>query len=157
MLNEHLAAIPQIQLLGGYCVKQPKSTPLTGLGKFEVFGTTGRKVRLSVSISWIAQGPQSSSGDQQKRNQFRGPIYTDFDLSLYKSVPLHLGDAKLTAGIQAFNLLNHSPFDAPVNDISNGQFGHIIANVVTPTSILGSSLGGDSAPRQLQLTARFEF
>jgi hypothetical protein len=95
--------------------------------------------------------------NQQKRNQFRGPIYTDFDLSLYKSVPLHLGDAKLTAGIQAFNLLNHSPFDSPVNDISSGQFGHITANVVTPTSILGSSLGGDSAPRQLQLTARFEF
>lgn len=93
----------------------------------------------------------------QKRNQFRGPIYTNFDLSLYKSVPLHLGDAKLTAGIQAFNLLNHSPFDSPANDISSGEFGHITANVVTPTSILGSSLGGDSAPRQLQLTARFEF
>jgi hypothetical protein len=28
-----------------------------------VFGTTGRKVRLSVSIGGISQGPQSSSGD----------------------------------------------------------------------------------------------
>jgi hypothetical protein len=35
----------------------------SGLHVFGVFGTTGRKVRLSVLISWIAQGPQSSPGD----------------------------------------------------------------------------------------------
>ena len=100
---------------------------------------------------------QTSGFNLQRRNQFRGPIYTNFDLSLYKATAIHWEEAKLTLGVQAFNLLNHSPFDSPVNDISSGEFGHIIANVVTPTSILGSSLGGDSAPRQLQLTARFEF
>jgi len=110
-----------------------------------------------LNSSDFAAVDATSAFNLQKRNQFRGPIYTDFDLSLYKAIPLHVAGAKLTAAIQAFNLLNHTPFDSPVNDISNGQFGHITANVVTPTSILGSSLGGDSAPRQLQLTARFEF
>ena len=100
---------------------------------------------------------QTSGFNRQRRNQFRGPIYTNFDLSLYKATPILWENGKLTFGAQAFNLLNHSPFDSPVNDISSGQFGRIIANVVTPTSILGSFLGGDSAPRQLQLTARFEF
>jgi hypothetical protein len=100
---------------------------------------------------------QTAGFNLQRRNQFRGPIYTDVDMSLYKATPIHWEDAKVTLGIQAFNLFNHSPFDSPVNDVSSGQFGHIIANTVTPTSILGSFLGGDSAPRQLQLTARFEF
>ncbi|HEY6765478.1 MAG TPA: hypothetical protein VI386_11955, partial [Candidatus Sulfotelmatobacter sp.] len=100
---------------------------------------------------------QTSGFNLQRRNLFRGPIYTGFNLGLYKSTPIHRENIRLTAGIQAFNLLNHSPFDSPVNDIASGEFGHIVANVVTPTSILGSFLGGDSAPRQLQLTARFEF
>jgi hypothetical protein len=93
----------------------------------------------------------------QTRNQFRGPIYTNVDLSLYKATPIHWEATKLTLGIQAFNLLNHTPFDSPINDISSAQFGRITSNVSTPTSILGAFLGGDSSPRQLQLTARFEF
>lgn len=105
----------------------------------------------------FAEVGQTVGFNLQRRNQFRGPIYTNFDLSLYKATPIHWENATFTLGVQAFNLLNHSPFDSPVNDISSGQFGHIVANVVTPTSILGSALGGDSAPRQLQLTARFEF
>ncbi|MFL6304574.1 MAG: hypothetical protein ACJ72H_13635, partial [Candidatus Sulfotelmatobacter sp.] len=86
-----------------------------------------------------------------------GPIYTNFDLSLYKATKLPWEKANLTLGVQAFNLLNHAPFDSPVNDVSSAQFGRIISNVSTPTSILGAFLGGDSSPRQLQLTARFEF
>ena len=105
----------------------------------------------------FAGAGETSSFNLQRRNQFRGPIYTTFALSLYKATPVHWENAKLALGVQAFNLLNHSPFDSPVNDVSSGQFGHIVANVVTPTSILGAFLGGDSAPRQLQLTARFEF
>src|SRR6185437_12732070 len=95
--------------------------------------------------------------NEQRRNQFRGPIYTNFDLSLYKATKLPWEKANLTVGVQAFNLLNHAPFNSPVNDVSSAQFGRIISNVSTPTSILGAFLGGDSSPRQLQLTARFEF
>jgi hypothetical protein len=38
-----------------------------------VFGTTGRKVRLSVSISWIARGPHSSSGDDVRHGEGIAP------------------------------------------------------------------------------------
>jgi hypothetical protein len=35
---------------------------------------------------------------------------------------------------------------APVNDIANGAFGNVSYTVSTPTSILGSFLGGDASP-----------
>lgn len=110
-----------------------------------------------LDIGDFATAGQTANFNEQRRNQFRGPIYTNFDLSLYKATKLPWEKANLTLGIQAFNLLNHAPFDSPVNDVSSGQFGRIISNVSTPTSILGAFLGGDSSPRQLQLTARFEF
>jgi len=58
----------------------------------------------------------------------------------------------------ALDVLNHPNFDQPVNNVSNaGQFGRIIATVSPPTSVLGSGLGGDSSPRQIQLIAKFIF
>jgi hypothetical protein len=108
------------------------------------------------AADFVPAGATANFNDQ-RRNQFRGPIYTNFDLSLYKATKLPWEKANLTVGVQAFNLLNHAPFDSPVNDVSSAQFGRIISNVSTPTSILGAFLGGDSSPRQLQLTARFEF
>ncbi|HEX3436071.1 MAG TPA: carboxypeptidase-like regulatory domain-containing protein [Pseudacidobacterium sp.] len=110
-----------------------------------------------LNINDFAPAGQTSNFNQQRRNQFRGPIYTNADLSLYKATKLPWESTNLTLGIQAFNLLNHAPFDSLVNDVSSGQFGRIVSNVSTPTSILGAFLGGDSSPRQLQLTARFEF
>lgn len=110
-----------------------------------------------LNASDFAAAGQTTNFNRQGRNQFRGPIYTNFNLSVYKATPIQWEGAILTLGVQAFNLLNHSPFDSPVNDVSNALFGRIISNVSTPTSILGAFLGGDSAPRQLQLTARFQF
>src|SRR5579872_7231352 len=96
----------------------------------------------------------------QARNQFFGPGYfdTDFTVMKYTSIP-HWEGGKLGIGVQFFNLLNHPNFDQPVRDISNGsgQFGQILRMVNTPTSILGSFLGGDAAPRLIQLTAKFNF
>ncbi len=96
----------------------------------------------------------------QHRNQFFGPGYFNTDLTIMKftSIP-HWEGAKLGIGAQFFNILNHPNFDQPVRDISNssGQFGQILRMVNTPTSILGSFLGGDAAPRLIQLTAKFNF
>ena len=103
--------------------------------------------------------PIFSFGDQ-RRNQFFGPGYfdTDFTVMKYTGIP-HWESAKLGLGVQFFNLLNHPNFDQPVRDISNGsgQFGQILRMVNTPTSILGSFLGGDAAPRLIQLTAKLNF
>jgi len=64
---------------------------------------------------------------------------------------------KIAVGAQFFNLFNHPNFDQPVGDIANPQFGSIISTVNTPTSILGSFLGGDASPRLIQLKATLTF
>jgi hypothetical protein len=96
----------------------------------------------------------------QARNQFFGPGYfdTDFTVMKYTSIP-HWESGKLGLGVQFFNILNHPNFDQPVRDISNGsgQFGQILRMVNTPTSIIGSFLGGDAAPRLIQLSAKLNF
>jgi hypothetical protein len=80
--------------------------------------------------------------------------------SLMKSTKVHLFQEgqSFVFGASFFNVLNHPNFDQPVNNVSNaGQFGRIIATVSPPTSVLGSGLGGDSSPRQIQLIAKFIF
>jgi hypothetical protein len=102
---------------------------------------------------------QLTEGTQnQTRNQFYGPHYFDTDMTLmkYTTIP-HWETAKLGIGAQFFNLFNHPNFDPPVNDINNGSFGNVLNTVNTPTSILGSFLGGDASPRLIQLTVKFNF
>ncbi len=70
----------------------------------------------------------------------------------------HWEQGKLGIGAQFFNVLNHPNFDEPIRDMSNvSQFGQIIRDVGTPTSILGSFLGANADPRLIQLTAKFNF
>jgi hypothetical protein len=93
----------------------------------------------------------------QARNQFRGPTYFNTDMSVMKYFKI-TERANLGAGVQFFNLFNHPNFDLPVNDIANtSQFGQVIRTVNTPTSILGSFLGGDASPRLIQIKAEVKF
>jgi len=94
----------------------------------------------------------------QRRNQVNGPSYFDADLTLMKNfrIPKWEG-AELQIGATAFNVLNHPNFDQPVGDISNQQFGLINRTVATPTSIFGSFLGANAAPRALQIRAQLRF
>jgi len=101
----------------------------------------------------------TNSFGNQRRNQFFGPGYFDTDLTIMKFFGMpHWEGGKLGIGAQFFNILNHPNFDQPVRDLSNtSQFGQIVRTVNTPTSILGSFLGGDASPRLIQLTAKFNF
>lgn len=96
---------------------------------------------------------------QGRRNSIYGSDYTDTDMSLYK----HFGipgweSAKLTLGISAFNLFNHPNFgQADGNIDSPSSVGLVSTTVNTPTSILGSFLGGDADPRLLQTSIKFSF
>lgn len=96
---------------------------------------------------------------QSRRNQIFGPAYTDTDFSALKSFMIpHWTDAKLTVGAQFFNLFNHPNFAQPGNNLASpSTFGLIDSMVNTPTSILGSFLGGDASPRLVQLKATFQF
>jgi hypothetical protein len=104
--------------------------------------------------------PAATGFGLQRRNQFRGPGYFNTDLSVLKNTKVHLfaEGQSFVFGASFFNVLNHPNFDQPVNNVSNtGQFGRIIETVSPPTSVLGSGLGGDSSPRQIQLIAKFIF
>jgi hypothetical protein len=95
----------------------------------------------------------------QRRNQFYGPAYfdTDFTVMKYTNIP-HWEQGKLGLGVQFFNLFNHPNFDQPHNNFADaGLFGQITHALSTPTSILGSFLGGDASPRLIQLTAKINF
>src|SRR5262249_34540763 len=89
----------------------------------------------------------------QARNQFRGPNFFNTDLTVMKYTKL-AERLNLGVGVQFFNLFNHPNFDQPIGDIAAGSsFGTIVSTVNTPTSILGSFLGGDASPRLIQIKA----
>ena len=96
---------------------------------------------------------------QSRRNQIFGPSYTDTDLSILKNFNIpHLESGKLVLGAQFFNLFNHPNFAQPGNDVATpSTLGLVSDTVNTPTSILGSFLGGDASPRLIQLKGSFVF
>ena len=95
---------------------------------------------------------------QSRRNQLYGPNYTDVDFAVTKGFNMpHWETAKLKIGAQFFNLFNHPNFGQPYNDVASPGLGTITSTVNTPTSILGSLLGGDASPRLIQLMAKFDF
>jgi carboxypeptidase family protein len=94
----------------------------------------------------------------QGRNHFRGPSYFNTDFSVMKSSKLPgWGKGVLGIGLQFFNFFNHPNFSLPDNDISVPTFGQIQFLEQPPTSILGAGLGGDVAPRMIQLKVQLQF
>jgi Carboxypeptidase regulatory-like domain len=97
---------------------------------------------------------------QQRRNQSVAPSYTDTDFSILKGFKMpipHSDTGRFQVGAQFFNLFNHPNFGTPINDLANPNFGAITTTVSTPTSILGSFLGGDASPRLIQLKGTITF
>jgi hypothetical protein len=101
----------------------------------------------------------STDYGQQRRNQLYGPNYTDFDMDVIKGFKVPLTEAsKLKIGFQFFNLFNHANFGQPYADVNDGSSNGLLYTAAnTPTSILGSGLGGDASPRLIQLKATFSF
>lgn len=60
------------------------------------------------------------------RNIARGPAYTNVDLSLVRTIPLH-GDVRLQFRAEAFNVLNHTNLGLPVADLNSANFGRILS------------------------------
>jgi hypothetical protein len=99
----------------------------------------------------------SNNFGQQGRNGLRGPNYSDFDLDISKNIKLR-ESMNLRLGAQFFNLANHPNFMIPLADVTDGiDNGRITTTASTPTSILGSALGGDASPRLIQLKGTFVF
>ena len=65
-------------------------------------------------------------------------------------------NATLGIGFQFFNIFNHPNFGFPDNQIQDQTLGQIFYLAAPPTSVLGS-VGGDNAPRMIQLKAQLQF
>ena len=132
------------------------ATPITS--GYKTCSSSAAKGTACLSTSDFADTPDaapSGFGDQT-RNQYRGPDYFNTDLNVTKKTMI--GEhVSLNIGFQFYNLFNHPNFDKPVNDIANPLFGTITSTLNTPTSILGSFLGGDASPRIIQLKAEIRF
>jgi len=127
-------------------------TQINGCGH----STAGANGMPCLNINGFTDSAAQSTFGNQGRNQFRGPGYFDTDFTVMKKTKI-TEKTELGIGFQFFNILNHPNFDKPVADISNPSFGLINRAVSTPTSILGSFLGGDASPRLIQLKAQFSF
>jgi hypothetical protein len=103
-------------------------------------------------------GPATGFGTQ-RRNQAYGPKYFDTDLTLKKAFALpHLGEkTNLSFGVTFYNLFNHPNFDQPDGDVASPTFGKIVSTVNSPTSIYGSFLNADAAPRLIQTELKLSF
>jgi len=95
------------------------------------------------------------------RNLLRGPGFTQFDISVFKTT--RFSDTKsLQLRIDFFNIFNKANFSEPSGGLSQGD-----QNSVRPTAFFGQSLStvgnnlggllGFGGPRQIQLSARFNF
>jgi Carboxypeptidase regulatory-like domain len=92
----------------------------------------------------------------QGRNHFRGPGYFNTDFTIMKNTKLR-ESAMFGIGFQFFNSLNHPNFGFPDNYSSDQTFGQISYLEQSPTSIVGSGIGGDAAPRMIQLKVQLQF
>lgn len=94
----------------------------------------------------------------QGRNHFRGPGYFNTDFAIMKNTKIpHWENGALSIGFQFFNFFNHPNFTLPDNGISDQTFGQILGLEQPPTGILGAGLGGDVAPRMIQVKAQLRF
>jgi len=90
------------------------------------------------------------------RNTFHGPGYWNTDFALMKHTKI-TERLEFVFGAQFFNVFNHANFDSPVMDISSSHFGQILKTTTPPTTMYGSVLGADAAPRLIQLKTQLIF
>jgi hypothetical protein len=100
------------------------------------------------------------------RNTVRGPHFTDSDIYVTKTFPIH-EDIIFRLDAQMFNAFNHPNFALP-NNVEAGvpgeptldipaRFGTLDSTIAPPTGLLGVGLGGDSSPRMIAFQGRIEF
>jgi hypothetical protein len=100
--------------------------------------------------------PQTNFGNIP-RNAFRGPHYSDIDLSAYKNI-VQMSAIQFQIGAQAYNVMNHPNFGQPGNNASQaGSLGVISSDISAPTSPYGSFQGSAVSGRVLVVQGRLTF
>lgn len=129
-----------------------------GGASHSVYGPPGTFGSTAVPCSFVSSFADPTALGQGRRNSIYGSGYTNTDFTVSKSFGIpHWESAHLKVGAQFFNLFNHPNFFDPNPNVDSPTFGTISSTVNTPTSILGSFLGGDASPRLIQFTGKFSF
>ncbi len=121
----------------------------------------GKDVCLTASqfLPYVGAPAKTQSAttvdENQRRNQFRGPMYISTDLAVNKDIPLHWEGGVFSFSCQAFNVLNHANFSRPTGSLSSTSFGKV-TGTVNPAGLF-SGVGGDDSPRILQLKTKIVF
>jgi hypothetical protein len=118
-------------------------------------GTIASPNQCLSASQFLTPGQQTVFGNVP-RNSFRGPGYFDTDFSLLKNFSV-TERVKFQMGANFFNILNHPNFNAPVNNVTAGNFGQITSTTVQPTTPYGSYQGAGVSGRLTQITAKVIF
>ncbi len=125
-----------------------------------LFVQTGCEIGFNTGTLPGSAGPCSGTAVSiaQGRNRFRGPNYFDTDFGVMKNTKMPGWEkGQLGIGLQLFNFFNHPNFGLPDGSSSDQGFGQISYMESPPTGILGSGLGGDASPRNIQLKVQLQF
>lgn len=90
------------------------------------------------------------------RNSFRGPMYFDTDMSVYKNFTLK-ERLKFTVGANFFNVLNHPNFANPDGVLADGTFGQITSTVAAASSPYGNFQSAAASGRIIQTMLKLQF
>jgi hypothetical protein len=91
------------------------------------------------------------------RNSFRGPHFSDVDMTLFKDV-YKKESLAFQIGAQAYNTFNHVNFAQPNNNASNlSTLGQISGDINAPTSPYGSSQQSTVSGRVVVVQGRLVF
>jgi hypothetical protein len=105
-------------------------------------------IRFLNPAAWAY--PATGSYGNSPRNPVHDPHFTDVDVSVKKSTPIH-DNQRLEFRAELFNIFNHPNFAAPVATYAPNSltFGEI-------TSTFGTTLGFGTS-RQMQLALKYIF
>jgi len=105
--------------------------------------------------------PPSGTYGNAGRNLLRGPGFTQFDISVFKTTRFS-ESTSLQLRVDFFNIFNNANFAEPSGGLTQADVNTVRPNAFFGQSIstVGNNLGGllgFGGPRQIQLSARFNF
>jgi Carboxypeptidase regulatory-like domain len=104
---------------------------------------------------------KGSQGFDSTRYPVRGPGFQNWDISIFKNVPLHGESVRMQLRVEMFNAFNHPEFNGWNTGATFNQAGQV-TNLPNALGGTGGRFGfgaltGTNDPRRIQLAAKFYF
>lgn len=114
-----------------------------------------------MSPAGLALPRVGSAGFDSAPRSIRRPGDNDWDISVFKNIPLHREGMRIQLRAEMFNAFNHARF----NDFNRGSQFNQAGQLINTPSVLGGTGGrfgfgaltGTLDPRRIQLAAKFYF